>query len=53
MTTSAKCMEGEDPKFTRYVVHTKFIPDPIHLFKAINQQLYANGGRFEIEVSAH
>jgi hypothetical protein len=52
MATSTECIIREDPKFSRYVVHTKFIPDPVQLFRAISQQLYANGGSFEIEVSA-
>lgn len=52
MNTSAECIVRADPKFTTYVVHTKFIPDPIQLFREINKQMYANGGSFEIEVSA-
>lgn len=53
MNNSTECiLREEDPKFSRYVVHTKFIPDPVQLFRAISQQMYANGGSFEIEVSA-
>lgn len=40
----------DSPQFTRYVVHTRCIPDPRQLFWAVSQQVYANGGKFEIEV---